>query len=218
MTALLLMALSLNVQADLDVGSGTTTKEDVINEFMNGNAAQENTPAPEKTRGMTRGIICKTRGLGDNSCNQPAESETVKAAPSREKIKPVKTVKEKHHASTSNCQEKGISMEISFDYNSDSLSAEAVEKLRPLGEAFASEQLRGAMYRVEGHTDGIGGDAYNNALSLRRADAVKNYLTQEFSFTGKTMQAIGKGKSDLADPENPASEKNRRVRLVKLDC
>ena len=211
-----LAALLPNAYADLDVGKGTTTSTEIINEFKNNSSDDENTVDVEDA--TTRGMLCKSRGLASN-CDLPSKPAV------RKPKKPSKTgSSDQLPASsastdrTSSCPEKGVSMEVLFDYNSDVLTDAAMAQLRPLGDALASPELSGSVYRVEGHTDAIGGDAYNKGLSLRRAEAVRNFLTQRFQFTGKSIVAIGKGKSNLADPANPASEKNRRVRIVKLGC
>lgn len=116
------------------------------------------------------------------------------------------------------CQEKALSLLVLFDYNSDQLNPMAIEQLRLVGEALADDKLKGLNYRVEGHTDAVGSDAYNQDLSKRRAESVKQYLKYQFSFSGKEIHAIGKGESQLADTSDPSSEKNRRVRVVSYTC
>jgi OOP family OmpA-OmpF porin len=63
-----------------------------------------------------------------------------------------------------------------------------------------------------GHTDSIGSDAYNQALSVRRAEAVKAYLVTK-GVAANRITASGKGKSQpVADNRTAAGrEKNRRV-------
>ena len=60
----------------------------------------------------------------------------------------------------------------------------------------------------------MGGQAYNKTLSEERAASVKQFLVNGFNLDPTHIQIIGKGKSDLLDPNNPASEKNRRVRII----
>jgi len=65
-----------------------------------------------------------------------------------------------------------------------------------------------------GHTDSVGTDAYNQKLSVRRAEAVKNYLTGK-GIEKNRVYTEGKGeKQPVAD--NKTSEgraKNRRVEI-----
>jgi outer membrane protein OmpA-like peptidoglycan-associated protein len=107
-----------------------------------------------------------------------------------------------------------LSMEIIFGYNSADLTEAAKEQLRPVGEALASGKLQNLSFIVEGHTDAIGGQAYNKTLSEERAASVKAFLVNSFNIQSTHIQIIGKGKSDLLDPSNPASEVNRRVRII----
>jgi len=68
---------------------------------------------------------------------------------------------------------------------------------------------------VEGHTDSRGSTSYNQDLSQRRADAVRDYLVQR-GYPADRIQALGKGKgspiADNASPEGRAN--NRRVEIV----
>jgi hypothetical protein len=72
-----------------------------------------------------------------------------------------------------------------------------------------------------GHTDGKGAVAYNNVLGLRRADAVKAYLTSK-GIDSQIIQASSKGKSDLLNNELTSDGKddpikrqaNRRVEII----
>ena len=49
-----------------------------------------------------------------------------------------------------------------------------------LGEALSDPQLKGSTFIVSGYTDGIGGDAFNQDLSERRADTIKRYLVDHY--------------------------------------
>jgi len=122
----------------------------------------------------------------------------------------------KHKPITPAMEEKAISLQVLFEYDSANLTAQAIQQLQPVGRALASDDLKGMSFRIEGHTDVIGGDQYNLELSQRRADAVKTYLTDQYGLVDISIQVVGKGKSDLADKDNPTSEVNRRVRIVRL--
>ena len=73
--------------------------------------------------------------------------------------------------------------------------------IKPEGRAaldkFAAD-TRGTSFEVvvvEGHTDRLGSDRYNQALSQRRADAVKNYLVSSGGFEPAKVSSVGKGES-----------------------
>jgi outer membrane protein OmpA-like peptidoglycan-associated protein len=135
----------------------------------------------------------------------------LEAKPASTKIKPTKT---KIPMPAPNNTEAALSMEIIFGYNSAELTATAKEQLKPVGEALASGKLSNLSFIVEGHTDGVGGQAYNKTLSEERAASVKGFLVTTFNLQSANIQIVGKGKSDLLDPSNPSSEVNRRVRIV----
>jgi outer membrane protein OmpA-like peptidoglycan-associated protein len=105
-------------------------------------------------------------------------------------------------------------MEIFFGYKSAELTDLAKDYLKPVGEAMASEKLQNLDFVVEGHTDAVGGYAYNLNLSEERAASVKRFLVDTFHIEPYRIQIIGKGKSDLLDPKSPESEVNRRVKII----
>ncbi len=205
-----------NTYADLNVGNSKPTASEIINEFKAEPETGNNLNGAQNIK--MRGLLC--RGLSVN-CDTPTKN--VNASPSN--IQSSKSGYKKHAEkpfSNTNrqpvCKQKSVSMQVWFDYKSYTLTNSAMEELKPLGEALASDQLRGMSFLLEGHTDAIGSTEYNNILSKRRANSVKEYLINNFAFKGKSINVIGKGKSELADPANPASEKNRRVKIIKLGC
>jgi outer membrane protein OmpA-like peptidoglycan-associated protein len=110
--------------------------------------------------------------------------------------------------------QQALSLQINFAYNSADLTAESKSQLNPVGEALASGALNKLNFEVEGHTDAVGSDVYNNKLSAERATSVKSYLVNKFGISAKQISASGKGKLGLLDPSHPDSEVNRRVRIV----
>jgi outer membrane protein OmpA-like peptidoglycan-associated protein len=68
---------------------------------------------------------------------------------------------------------------------------------------------------VEGYTDSVGGDAYNQDLSEHRALAVRDYFVQQ-GISADAIEARGFGKSEPIAPNDTAEgrQQNRRVELV----
>ena len=64
---------------------------------------------------------------------------------------------------------------------------------------------------VSGHTDRLGTDKLNNALSLRRAEAVKRYLVGKGVAAGR-LEAVGKGSSQ------PVKTCTDKVRAKLVEC
>jgi outer membrane protein OmpA-like peptidoglycan-associated protein len=110
-----------------------------------------------------------------------------------------------------------IDLEINFDYNSASISQASMPAVKQLGEALSDPQLKGSTFVVSGHTDGIGGDAFNQDLSERRADTIKRYLVEKYRIADSDLVTVGYGKTKLKDAANPADPINRRVQVVNTE-
>jgi len=108
---------------------------------------------------------------------------------------------------------------VQFTVGSDRIDDSAIEMLNNIGRAFTSADLNQSKFRINGHTDATGSDAYNDDLSERRATAVKNYLSTHFNIGPSRLEAVGWGenmaKSDNATAEGRAE--NRRVEFELLD-
>ena len=110
-----------------------------------------------------------------------------------------------------------IDLEINFDYNSADISAKSLPSVQALGRALTNNDLKGSTFVVAGHTDASGGDAYNQDLSERRADAIKRYLVDKYGINGTDLVTVGYGKTKPKDPNAPLDPANRRVQVVNMD-
>ena len=110
-----------------------------------------------------------------------------------------------------------IDLEIRFDYNSADISKTSMPAVKELGKALSNASLKGSTFVVAGHTDAIGSDGYNQALSERRAETIKQYLTAKYGINGGDLVAVGYGKSKPKDPNAPTAPINRRVQVVNMD-
>jgi len=110
-----------------------------------------------------------------------------------------------------------IDLEINFDYNSANISSKSLPSVQALGRALSNPDLKGSTFIVAGHTDAAGGDAYNQDLSERRADSIKQYLVDKFGIAGTDLVTVGYGKTKLKDPAHPLAEVNRRVQVANMD-
>ncbi|MBM3363504.1 MAG: OmpA family protein [Betaproteobacteria bacterium] len=109
-----------------------------------------------------------------------------------------------------------IDMTVNFDFDSTNLKNESKPQLERLAEALKNERLLQLRFQVEGHTDARGSANYNLGLSSRRADSVLSFLVQQ-GIDRERLQAVGKGFTELLEPADPASAKNRRVRIMTLE-
>ncbi|HEY0757944.1 MAG TPA: OmpA family protein [Acidisarcina sp.] len=103
--------------------------------------------------------------------------------------------------------------DVLFDFNKYTLKPEAREKLAKVSGILLS--YPGLKLQVEGYTDNIGSDEYNQKLSEQRAGAVRDYLTSQ-SVAAANITAAGYGKSSPIADNSSASGRaqNRRVQLV----
>ncbi|MCP2040526.1 outer membrane protein OmpA-like peptidoglycan-associated protein [Neisseria sp. HSC-16F19] len=85
-----------------------------------------------------------------------------------------------------------LSANFLFGFDKYNLRPEAVETLNNLAQRLSQTNVQSV--RVEGHTDFMGSDQYNQALSERRAHTVSNYLVSRGVSAGK-ISAVGLGES-----------------------
>ncbi len=103
-----------------------------------------------------------------------------------------------------------------FDTNSAVLKPESYAELDSMARFLAD--VPSARGIVEGHTDSVGADAYNLALSQRRADAVRKYLIDK-GVAADRLQAKGYGETQPAADNKTAEgrSQNRRVVFQRTD-
>lgn len=113
-----------------------------------------------------------------------------------------------------------LSGDVLFDFDKDAIRVEAEPVLAGLAERIRAE-FPGATVRIEGHTDAIGSNRYNQALSLRRAESIENWFERKGGLTSP-MSARGLGESQPAQPNTLPDgsdnllgrQHNRRVEII----
>jgi OOP family OmpA-OmpF porin len=102
---------------------------------------------------------------------------------------------------------------VFFDWDSSRLSEASLNVVRQAASAFKSKGS--ARITATGHTDTSGPEAYNMALSLRRANAVKDALVRE-GVPAQSIAVIGRGEQNLLVPtgDGVREPQNRRVEIV----
>lgn len=103
--------------------------------------------------------------------------------------------------------------DVLFDTGSSTLKTGAREKLAKISGIVLAHP--GLTLQIEGHTDSVGTDDFNQQLSERRADSVRDYLAEE-GVPASTISARGFGKTQpVATNDTPEGrQRNRRVELV----
>jgi outer membrane protein OmpA-like peptidoglycan-associated protein len=108
-----------------------------------------------------------------------------------------------------------IPSRVQFEFDSDGLTEQGKRDLDEFGEALATK-LNDTAVVLEGHTDAVGTDEYNMALSQRRAEAARRYLVDSFGLNQSRIVAEGKGKSNPVASNDSEAERgrNRRVDFI----
>ncbi len=103
--------------------------------------------------------------------------------------------------------------DVLFDTAKYTLRSGAREKLAKVAGIVVSHP--GLKLSVEGHTDSVGGDEYNQRLSEERAQAVRDYLVvQGVPSTAVTSRGFGKTQPVASNDNAAGRQQNRRVELV----
>jgi outer membrane protein OmpA-like peptidoglycan-associated protein len=103
--------------------------------------------------------------------------------------------------------------DVLFDTGSYTLKPGAREKMAKISGILLAHP--GLNLQIEGHTDSVGGDEFNQQLSERRADSVRDFLVGQ-GVAGSAISARGFGKTQpVASNDTPEGrQRNRRVELV----
>ncbi|HVK55876.1 MAG TPA: OmpA family protein [Burkholderiales bacterium] len=99
-----------------------------------------------------------------------------------------------------------------FDFNKAVLKPEGKKAIDQALETRAKQNYTIESVLATGHTDGIGTDSYNDKLSLRRAQAVKDYMASKGLEANKiTVEGKGKRQPVAENKTKQGRSKNRRV-------
>ncbi|RJG14103.1 OmpA family protein [Pseudomonas cavernicola] len=104
-----------------------------------------------------------------------------------------------------------VELDVKFDFDKSKVKEESYGDIKSLADFM--NQYPATSTTVEGHTDSVGTDAYNQKLSERRANAVREVLVNQYGVGGERVDSVGYGESrpvaDNATSEGRAI--NRRV-------
>jgi OOP family OmpA-OmpF porin len=108
--------------------------------------------------------------------------------------------------------------DINFDFDKSTIRPDSYHTLDIVGQVLT--KWPGLRIEIDGHTDSRGSDAYNRALSHRRAESVRAYLLAHFpQFTPAQLTAKGFGESEPLVPNDSDEHRatNRRVEFKVLN-
>ena len=106
---------------------------------------------------------------------------------------------------------------VKFGFDTSDLSPEAKAAIDEFANQLKAEN-QGVYIEIQGHTDSVGSEKYNEELGLLRAEAVRRYLSQKHQFPLHRMNVISYGEAaSVADNSTrEGRSQNRRVALVVL--
>ena len=107
-----------------------------------------------------------------------------------------------------------LTLKVHFDTGKSIIKKQYYDELKIVGDGLNEHKnIKGV---IEGHTDSVGSDASNMALSQRRANAVRDYIIKNFKIDRKRLAAKGYGetrpKADNNTVEGRAA--NRRIEAI----
>lgn len=130
----------------------------------------------------------------NNGCPIKEYASTPAAAESVEVVEPVR-----------------VELDVKFDFNKSNVKEGSQADIKSLADFM--KQYPQTTTTVEGHTDAIGSDAYNQGLSERRANAVRDVLVNQHGIDSNRVSSVGYGESrPVADNQSESGRAvNRRV-------
>ncbi len=103
--------------------------------------------------------------------------------------------------------------DVLFDTGSSTLKPGAREKLAKISGIVLAHP--GLTLQIEGHTDSVGSDEFNQQLSERRADSVRDFLAEQgVQPSAMTAKGFGKTQPVASNDNGEGRQRNRRVELV----
>ena len=177
------------------IGAGAAGS--LVNEYEAGNGGSDEEVVASAVGAGVGGAVLGTL-LGHMICDPKKEAPPLPVAPPPPAPLPKKI---------------SLSADTNFDFDS--------AKLRPLGEQRVEELVEGlkkspsARVLVEGHTDSIGTEKYNQRLSERRANAVRDYMVS-LGIDASHITTRGYGEANPVESNDTAEgrAKNRRVDIT----
>ncbi|MDA7086595.1 OmpA family protein [Pseudomonas sp. SA3-5] len=104
-----------------------------------------------------------------------------------------------------------VELDVKFDFDKAQVKEESYSDIKNLADFM--KQYPQTSTTVEGHTDSVGTDSYNQQLSEKRASAVREVLVNQYGVEGQRVNAAGYGETQpVADNATEAGRAiNRRV-------
>ncbi len=155
------------------------------------------------TATATKSVPVKKAAVTKANASKPAKATSLASASSKAAAAKAKNV----------VDNKRADLRLTFETGSATMTAQAREEARIFAESLNRPELASLKFRIEGHTDAVGGRDYNLSLSQRRAQAVADYLASQ-GVSADRLEVKGYGFDRPLNARAPTAEENRRVEAV----
>ncbi len=167
------------------------------------------------------GGLGKTRALTlvtvDDDKTEAAAADTVVTAGTRATDTPAEPVSAEYEEPMVVGRldpELQVNLRIRFGFDSAALAVDQKPRLDLICQAMRQSDVN--RFDIIGHTDTSGTDAYNERLSVLRAQEVARYLVEDCGIGADRLRAIGMGERFPFNTADPKAEENRRVEFQAL--
>lgn len=129
---------------------------------------------------------------------------------------PAPEVKEEAPAPPPKQEEVCIDLKVLFDFDKDVVKPKYHDDIKRVADFLqANPTFHGT---IEGGTDAVGSEDYNQALSMRRAESVKKYLVDNFGIDASRLRTVGYGKLRPVETNLTAEGREQNRRAVRVYC
>lgn len=113
-------------------------------------------------------------------------------------------------------KQPSVHVDIQFYDDTPIVRPDSYQTLGQLADTLVSSALLNYTFLIIGHTASTGKRENNLLLSQRRADAVREILTNTFKISSKRLQSWGLGEEQLNDPARPSADINNQIQIITL--
>lgn len=211
-----------NQNGSVDVLIGDVDQPGVFGRIL----GQKPQPAPPRPRPPNRPPVLNLN-LGPIQLNIPQQQYIVESsraneqqlqdtlmAPPVERVERTYTLEEIRQNGRLRDKVRRIDFDtITFDTGQATVPDDQIAKMQTIGDALRRiiDRDPTQVFLIEGHTDAVGSDLYNLALSDRRAETVAEILSYYYGIPAENLVTQGYGEQFLKIPTTAAERQNRRV-------
>jgi len=105
---------------------------------------------------------------------------------------------------------------IQFDVDTPIILPESYETVGRIADAMVNAPLLPYSFLIVGHTESNGNRPANVILSQRRADAIRDVLSNTFKISSKRLLSLGVGEEQFIDQAHPTSAVNQQIQIITI--